>query len=77
MRNKYLGIVYLVLAVFVIIFGTANFINGSGKTWQNILIVLIGLYFAYRGVATIHNAKVRKDQEDLGAGDGNDDPANA
>jgi hypothetical protein len=51
--------------------------NGSGKTWQNILIVLIGLYFAYRGVATIHNAKVRKEQEDLGAGDGNDDPANA
>ena len=51
--------------------------NGSGKTWQNILIVLIGLYFAYRGVATIHNAKVRKEQEDLRAGDGNDDPANA
>ena len=77
MRNKYLGIVYLVLAVFVILFGTANLINGSGKTWQNILIVLIGLYFAYRGVATIHNAKVRKEQEDLGAGEGNDDPANA
>ncbi len=77
MRNKYLGIVYLVLAVFVIIFGTANFINGSGKTWQNILIVLIGLYFAYRAVATIHNAKVRKDREDSGYDGGNDDPANA
>ena len=77
MKNNYLGIVYLVLAEFIIIFGTAKFINGSGKTWQNILIVLIGLYFAYRGVATIHNAKVRKEQEDLRAGDGNDDPANA
>lgn len=77
MRNKYLGIVYLVLAVFVILFGTANFINGSGKTWQNILIVLIGLYFAYRGVASVYNAGVRKKNEALASEDEHNDPANA
>lgn len=75
--RKYIGIIYLVLALFILFFGIANFVKGAGQAWQNILIVLIGLYFAYRGVASVHNAVVRKENEDRGYEDENNDPANA
>lgn len=75
--RKYIGVIYLVLALFILLFGIANFIKGAGQAWQNILIVLIGLYFAYRGVASIHNAAVLKERENRGAEDQDNDPANA
>ena len=75
--RQYIGVIYLVLALFILLFGIANFIKGAGQAWQNILIVLIGLYFAYRGVASIHNAAVLKERENRGAEDQDNDPANA
>ena len=75
--RKYIGIVYLVLAVFILFFGITNFVKGAGQAWQNILIVLIGLYFAYRGVASVYNAGVRKKNEALESEDEHNDPANA
>ena len=52
-------------------------IGGSGKLWANICILLIGLYFLYRGIAVTVNNIRRKERERLESRDRNDDPANA
>ncbi|MBR5661153.1 MAG: hypothetical protein IKW99_06335 [Bacteroidales bacterium] len=74
---KFLNLVYFVVAVFIIAFGIAALVNGSGKTRTNILILLIGFYFMYRGIALTVNAKRRAERESLESKDKNNDPANA
>ena len=60
---KFLNIIYFIVAAFIIAFGVAAVVNGSGKTWANILILLIGCYFVYRGIALTVNAKRRAERE--------------
>ncbi len=63
--------------MFIIGFAAAMLIGGSGKLWANICILLIGLYFLYRGIAvTVNNAR-RKERERLSERDRDNDPANA
>ena len=74
---KYVNIIYFVFAVFILAFGIATLVNGTGKLWANICIVLIGLYFLYRGVAMTVNKARRKERERLENEDNGNDPANA
>ena len=74
---KYVNIIYFVFAVFILAFGIATIVNGTGKLWANICIVLIGLYFLYRGVALTVNKARRKERERLENEDNGNDPANA
>ena len=74
---KFLNIIYFIVAAFIIAFGVAAVVNGSGKTWANILILLIGCYFVYRGIALTVNAKRRAERVNLESQDKNNDPANA
>ncbi|MBP3236250.1 MAG: hypothetical protein LKK16_00605 [Bacteroidales bacterium] len=70
MNKTILAIVYFVFSAFILYFGIANMINGQGKLWVNILIVVIGIYFLYRCIATAIYAHREKIDE------GND-PANS
>ena len=72
-----MNIIYFVFAVFIIGFAITLLVSGSGKLWANICILLIGIYFFYRGVAvTINNAR-RRERERLSQEDKGNDPANA
>ena len=62
---RYMNIVYFVFAAFILAFGVATLVNGSGKLWANICIVLIGLYFLYRGIAITVNNAHRRERERL------------
>lgn len=60
---KFINIIYFVIAIFIIGFGVTVLVSGSGKLWANICIIMIGLYFLYRGIAvTVNNAR-RKERE--------------
>lgn len=60
---KFINIIYFVIAIFIIGFGVTVLVSGSGKLWANICIIVIGLYFLYRGIAvTVNNAR-RKERE--------------
>ena len=62
---KFINIIYFILAIFIIAFGVVTLVTGSGKLWAEICIILIGLYFLYRGVAvTVNNAR-RRERERL------------
>ena len=53
---RYINIIYFLFAAFILYFGIATLLGGEGKLWANICIVLIGLYFLYRGIAvTVNN----------------------
>ena len=74
---KYMNIIYFVFAAFILWFGLSTLVAGEGKLWADICIVLVGLYFLYRGIAlTVNNAR-RKERERLNAEDNDNDPANA
>ena len=75
--GKYMNIIYFVFAAFILYFGAATLINGEGKLWANICIVLIGLYFLYRGIAVTVNNSRRRERERLADEDRNNDPANS
>lgn len=74
---KFLNIIYFVVAAFVIFFGVTALLDGSGKLWANICILLIGLYFLYRGIALSVNNAHRREREKSQAEDERNDPANA
>ena len=74
---KFMNIIYFVFAVFIIGFAITLLVSGSGKLWANICILLIGLYFLYRGIAITVNNAHRKERERLSGEDRNNDPANA
>ena len=71
---KYIYILYFVFAVFIIGFGSALLINGVPFSWKTACILLIGVYFLYRGVAACVNQKRRSRCEDI---DNENDPTNA
>lgn len=71
---KYIFILYLVFAVFIIGFGATLLIEGEAFTWKIGAILLIGVYFLYRGVAVCVNQKRRREREEI---DNGNDPANA
>ena len=71
---KYAYILYFVFAVFIIGFGSALLINGMPISWKIVCILLIGVYFLYRGIATCVNQKRRREREEI---DNGNDPANA
>jgi 4-hydroxybenzoate polyprenyltransferase len=75
--GKYMNIIYFVFAAFILYFGVSTLIAGEGKLWANICIVLIGLYFLYRGIAVTVNNSRRKERERLADEDRNNDPANS
>ena len=74
---KFMNIIYFVFAVFIIGFSVAMLVGGSGKLWANICILLIGLYFLYRGIAVTVNNAHRRERERLSQEDNGNDPANA
>ncbi len=71
---KYAYILYFVFAVFIIGFGSALLIKGVPISWKIVCILLIGIYFLYRGIATYVNQKRRREREEFDKGN---DPANA
>ncbi|HBN01606.1 MAG TPA: hypothetical protein DD383_03115 [Rikenellaceae bacterium] len=71
---KYAYILYFVFAVFIIGFGSALLIKGVPISWKIVCILLIGIYFLYRGIATCVNQKRRREREEFDKGN---DPANA
>ncbi len=71
---KYIYIIYFVLAVFAAGFGAALLVNGVPLNWKIIGIILIGVYFLYRGIATCVNQRRREERESI---DNGNDPANA
>ena len=74
---KFLNIIYFVLSAFILFFGVTALLDDSGKIWTKICILLIGLYFLYRGIAlTVNNAHARE-REKLRSEDQKNDPANA
>ncbi len=70
----YAYILYFVFAVFIIGFGSALLIKGVPISWKIVCILLIGVYFLYRGIATCVNQKRRREREEFDKGN---DPANA
>ncbi|MBR4756274.1 MAG: hypothetical protein IK076_04965 [Bacteroidales bacterium] len=75
--SKYINILYFVFAAFILWFGIATLAGGEGKLWANICIVLIGLYFLYRGIAVTVNNSRRKERDRLTEEDSKNDPANS
>lgn len=71
---KYIFVLYFVFAVFIIGFGSALLISGVPFSWKIGGILLIGLYFLYRWIATCVNQKRRRELEEIDKGN---DPANA
>lgn len=61
--RRYINILYFIIAVFILGFGIKILAAGEGKLWTNICIVLIGLYFLYRGIAVTVNEKRRRERE--------------
>ena len=74
---KYTNILYFVLSAFILFFGGRLLLAGEGKTATNICILLIGLYFLYRGIATTVNARIRHSHEEQERTDRENDPENA
>ncbi len=74
---KYINIIYFLFAAFILYFGIATLLGGEGKLWANICIVLIGLYFLYRGIAVTVNNRRRAERERLMEEDKGNDPSNA
>ncbi len=70
---RYIYILYFVFAAFILGFGAAILIGGTEISWKIVCILLIGLYFLYRGIAVCINQKRRKEQEEI---DNRNDPAN-
>lgn len=60
---RYANLLYFVLAAFILVFGVVALFGEGGKLWANIAIILIGLYFLYRGVAITVNARNRRLRE--------------
>ncbi|MBQ6286039.1 MAG: hypothetical protein IJK73_00055 [Bacteroidales bacterium] len=75
--SKYTNILYFIFALFILAFGITSLFSGEGKLWADICIVLIGLYFLYRGIAVTVNNAHRKERELLSAEDKDNDAANA
>jgi hypothetical protein len=71
---RHVNILYFVFAVFILGFGGTLLFCGEGKTWVNVCILLIGVYFLYRGVAVTVNTRIREERE---RHDRDNDPANA
>ena len=71
---RYIFILYFVFAVFIIGFGSALLIGGTPISWKIVCILLIGVYFLYRGIATCVNEKRRRERENT---DNGNEPANA
>ncbi|MCQ2120119.1 MAG: hypothetical protein MJY84_09380 [Bacteroidales bacterium] len=71
---RHIGILYFVFAAFILSYGIITLVEGAGKLWADIGIVLIGIYFLYRGIATTVNNRHRSERE---AEDNGNDPANA
>ncbi|MBR7003956.1 MAG: hypothetical protein IKI00_03160 [Bacteroidales bacterium] len=74
---RYINIIYFLFAAFILYFGIATLLGGEGKLWANICIVLIGLYFLYRGIAVTVNNRHRAERERLMEEDRGNDPTNA
>ena len=74
---KYTNLLYFVLSAFILFFGGKLLLSGEGKTVTNICILLIGLYFLYRGIATTVNARIRRSREEQERTDRENDPENA
>lgn len=75
--NRYIGILYFIISIIVLSFGIMALIQGGGKLWADICIVLIGAYFLYRGVATTVNENIRRKREVLEEDDRRNDPSNS
>ncbi len=71
---KYIHIIYYVFAVFALGYGSVLLFKGAGTLWMNIGIVVIGLYFLYRGIARSVNERIRRERDSYDSGN---DPANA
>ena len=74
---KYTNLLYFVLSAFILFFGGRLLLSGEGKTATNICILLIGLYFLYRVIATTVNARIRRSREEQERTDRENDPENA
>ena len=74
---KYTNLLYFVLSAFILFFGGKLLLSGEGKTATNICILLIGLYFLYRGIATTVNTRIRRSREEQERTDRENDPENA
>lgn len=75
--NRYIGILYFIISIIVLAFGIMTLVQGEGKLWANICIVLIGVYFLYRGVAAMVNENIRRKREALEEDDRRNDPSNS
>lgn len=71
---RYANILYFIFSAFIIGFGITVLASPGGKLWQEILILAIGLYFLYRGIALTVNERNRRERERQ---DRNNDPTNA
>lgn len=71
---KYIYILYFVFAAFILGFGSVILIGGTEISWKIVCILLIGLYFLYRGIAVCVNQRRRKEREEIDKGN---DPANS
>ncbi len=74
---KYVHYLYFVLAAFILFFAAKLLIAGEGKMGTNICILLIGIYFLYRGIASTVNARIRRERERQEETDRSNDPENA
>ena len=71
---KHTGIIYFILGAVILAYGILSLTSGEGKVWAGAGIVVVGLYFLYRGIATTHNERIRRERENEDQGN---DPANA
>ena len=74
---KYTYFLYFLLSAFILFFAVKLLVAGEGKTLTNVCILLIGIYFLYRGIATAVNGRIRRQREEQASLDKENDPDNA
>ena len=71
---KNMWIIYLISSVIFLTFGILMIVEGKGRLWSDIAIIVCGVYMLYTGIARRHNEKIRRERE---REDRKNDPANS
>lgn len=71
---KNMWIVYWISSAIFLAFGILMIVEGKGRLWSNIAVIVCGVYMLYTGIARYHNEKLRRERE---REDRENDPANS
>ena len=63
MLNYLVNALYFIFGAGALGYGIGTLIKGRASVWTGVVIVLIGLYFLYRGIAKAVNESHRRQRE--------------